>query len=231
MALILTGVALAIGVVLGLRSGGELSNVTFWQPLLWQGLVGGVATIAFVDLVGITGGLGAFLVIGATAAILAFAVLNVRVGGMVMIVAGVGLNLFVTVINWGRPVSASALVSAGIVQKAELAKVALTGGRSINGGATLGFLGDVIPLPWGQVISIGDVLILIGTALVTSSVLRLRGVSGRMSPFTNPRGSGYSNALDVLGRGPAPRRGPGLHPSRLNGRPTGRGSQPGRHPR
>lgn len=231
MALIPTLLAVAVGVGLGLRWGGEFSNVTRWQPVLWQALVGGVVVITLVDLAGITGGFGAFLVILATAAILAFTVLNIRVGGMVVIAAGVGLNLFVTFINWGRPVSASALVSAGIVKKSELGTIVLTGGRS-TGDAILGFLGDVIPLPWGQVISFGDLLILIGTVLVTASVLRLQAVRGGMNPFIGRNGpAGYSNALDVLGRGPAPRRGPGLHPSRLDGPATRRNPRPGRHPR
>ena len=232
MALIPTLLAIAIGIGLGLRWGGDLSNISRWQPMLWQALVGGVVVITLVDLIGITGWFGALLVIAATAAILAFTMVNIRVGGMVVIAAGTGLNLLVTLFNWGRPVSSSALVTAGIVKKSDLATLVLTGGRSAEGGAVFGFLGDIIPLPWGQVISIGDVLILIGTVLVTTSVLRRKAVGGGVNPFVNNRGSvGYSNALDVLGRGPAPRRGPGLHPSRLNDKRDRRPSQPGRRPR
>lgn len=232
VALVLTLLAMAIGTGLGIRWGGQISNVTLWHPVLWESLVGGLILLSLVDLTGVSGSFGAFLVIVATAAILAFSVLNIRVGGMVLVVAGVASNLLVTLFNWGMPVSGSALVSAGIVDRGDLGKVTLTGGRSVADGAFLGFLGDVIPLPWGQVISIGDMILLVGTALVTASVLRQHSVGGGPSPYVNLRGpAGYRNALDALGRGPAPRRGPGLHPSRLNGRRDRQRSSVGRHPR
>ena len=88
----------------------------------------------------------------ASGLVLAFGVANVRTGGMVLVIIGIGLNTLVTLVNWGMPVSASALVSSGAVDSAgELAGAVLNGGRELAEGATLGFLGDVIPLPWGQV--------------------------------------------------------------------------------
>ena len=179
-------------------------------------------------------------------ALLGFAVINVRVGGMVLVVAGLGLDTLVTVLNWGTPVSGSALVSAGIVAEADLATVTLHGGREVADGAVLGFLGDTIPLPWGHVLSIGDLLVLVGICLVTASVLRRFQVGGGHQSFGgngrfNGRGgpTDYRSALDALGRGPAPRRGPGLHPSRLpkQGQASRRrgsgpaGQRPGRDPR
>jgi hypothetical protein len=168
---------------------------------------------------------------------------------MILIVVGVALDLLVTLINWGTPVSGAAMVSAGIVAEADLDTVQLNGGRELADGATLGFLGDTIPLPWGHVISISDLLVLVGITLVTASVARRYQVGGGYSSFGgngrfNGRGgpSDYRSALDALGRGPAPRRGPGLHPSRLPkrtsarrrppvGGPAGRpGSRPGGRP-
>lgn len=232
VALVLTLIAIAIGAALGVRGGGEVSNIGRWQPPLWQALVGGIVAMGVIDLFHIGGWFGSLVAIASTAAVLAFAVANVRIGGMVVIASGLVLNLVVTIFNWGRPVSSSALVSSGIVKSSEVSKLVLTGGRKLADGAALGFLGDVIPLPWGQVISIGDLAILVGTVLVTSSVLRRRGVPGGADPFSPHHGpAGYRNAMDVLGRGPAPRRGPGLHPSRLDG-PKGRHRpQPGRRPR
>lgn len=233
VALVLTVLAIAIGAVLGLRWGGSLDNGLQWRPPLWQALVGGVVVLALVDLVGLRGWFAAFIVLVATAAVLAFTVVNVRIGGMVLLVAGVGLNFLVTLINWGMPVRANALVSANIVEKGDLPNVLLSGGRSISGGAVLGFLGDVIPLPWGQVISFGDILILVGVCLVTANVLRAYQVGGGRRGYGGRRGTqDYSIAMEALGRGPAPRRGPGLHPSRMNQRgpqrrpPQGR-PQPG----
>ncbi|UDY37294.1 DUF5317 family protein [Dermatobacter hominis] len=224
MALLPTLLAIGIGVGLGLYWGGRISNLLAWVPPLWEALVAGVVLNVLLDVLPWSGAIMTFLSILATGALLAFAVVNVRIGGMVLVVVGLGLNLFVTVINWGMPVSTSALASAGIVSEAQVDELVLTGGREAASGALFGFLGDVIPLPWGQVISIGDVLVLIGLALVVASILRRYEV-GRPSG-TNRQGRGgsgdYRSALDALGRGPAPRRGPGLHPSRMGSGSGGR---------
>ena len=254
MALLPTLLAIGIGVGLGLHWGGRLDNLLAWRPPMWQALGAGVSLLIVLDLVPFSGAFASFLRIVALGAVVAFAVVNVRIGGMVLIAVGTGLDLLVTILNWGMPVRGAALVSAGIVREADLDTVQLTGGRELADGAVLGFLGDTIPLPWGHVISIGDLLVLVGITLVTASVSRRYQVGGGYSSFGgngrfNGRGgpSDYRSALDALGRGPAPRRGPGLHPSRLPkrssarrrppvGGPIGRspsrpGSRPGSGPR
>jgi len=232
VALLPTLLAISIGVGLGLYWGGSFENLLNWRPPLWQALLGGVTLSILVDLVGLSGSFGALMVLVATGAILAFAIVNMRIGGMILVVAGTGVNFLVTLINWGTPVSGSALVSAGIVSTAELGDITLSGGRELADGAILGFLGDSIALPWGHVISIGDIVTLIGITLVTASVVRRYEVGGARP--TNRRGGGpsdYRSALDALGRGPAPRRGPGLHPSRMQDRRPGSGRGPGNPPR
>ena len=76
--------------------------------------------------------------------------------------------------------------------------------------------------------------LLVGLSRVTASVVRRYEVGGggrcsagpgNRSGIGGPRD--YRTALDALGRGPAPRRGPGLHPSRLSGQGTGRRRPPG----
>ncbi len=224
MALVPTLLAIGIGVGLGLLWGGRVSNLLEWVPPLWEALVGGIAVRVLLDLLPWSGFLPSTLAIASTAALLAFALVNVRIGGMVLVVAGLGLNLLVMFVNWGMPVSASALVSSGIVTEKQVGDVVLSGGREVADGAFLGFLGDVIPLPWGQVISIGDVLVLVGIALVTASVLRRYEVGRRTPSGRGGRGGPgeYRSALEALGRGPAPRKGPGLHPSKLSGAEGGR---------
>ena len=213
MALIPTFLALGIGVALGFRWGGNFSNVLDWRPELWIAGLGGITIWIVLDVTSLHGFPAVLLRIIGLALVLAFAVLNIRTGGMVLVAAGVGLNLLVTLLNWGMPVSASALESAGVVSEGDdLSTLVLTGGREVADGALLGFLGDVIPLPWGQVLSLGDLLWLAGLCLVTASVMRRYQARA-------PRGRSYSASLDALGRGPAPRRGPGLHPSRLGSRP------------
>ncbi|MCB0952394.1 MAG: DUF5317 family protein [Microthrixaceae bacterium] len=224
MALIPTLLALGVGVALGLRWGGSISNVAEWRPELWQLGLGGVSLLVITDVIGFGGTPAVLLRIVALGLITAFAVLNVTTGGMVLVAVGFGLNFLVTLINWGMPTSASALASAGIADSAEAASaLVLNGGREVADGALLGFLGDVIPLPWGQVISIGDIIWLVGLALVTASVMRRYEVGRRGRPGARRGRSGnYSDSLSALGRGPAPRKGPGLHPSRLGERRPGR---------
>lgn len=242
VALLPTLLAIGLGAALGLRWGGRLDNLAAWRPPMWPALAGGVAVLVLLDLVPLGGWFASLLRLGALGAVGAFAVLNVRVGGMLLVVVGVGLEFLVTLINWGTPVSGAALVSAGIVTEGELARVELSGGRVLADGALLGFLGDTIALPWGQIVSITDLIVLAGVVLVTASVARRYQVGGTSSGFASRgRGGGlggpgdYRSALDALGRGPAPRKGPGLHPSRLPGersgprrRTAGRGGRPGR---
>lgn len=237
MALLPTLLAIGIGLALGIHWGGRVQNLTGWRPPLWGAAIGGVVGLAVIDLVPLSGWFPALVRIGALGAICAFAVVNVRVGGMVLVLAGVGLNLLVTLINWGMPVRGGALVSAGIVEQDQLPALVLNGGRTLADGSILGVLGGTIPLPWGHVVSIGDLVLLVGIALVTASVARQYEVGGAGRAFRNgARGSGggrgqrdYASALDALGRGPAPRRGPGLHPSRLPRDPADRrGGRPGR---
>jgi hypothetical protein len=239
VALVPTLLAIGIGLALGLRWGGELGNLLDWRPPLLGLLGAGVALTVLVDLVPWRGGIITLLSLVATGLLLAFAVVNVRVGGMVLVAAGLALNLLVALVNWGTPVSRGALEASGAVTDASAPDLVLSGGRDFADGALLGFLGDAIPLPWGQVVSVGDVLLLIGLTLVTASVVRRYEVAGglrvgssygRRTPGRAGRGPigslggarDYRNALDALGRGPAPRRGPGLHPSRLGSRTSTR---------
>jgi len=225
MAIIPTLLAVSIGVGLGLRWGGQIDNLTSWRPPLLYVLAGGVSLTILIDVLPLSGGFMTLLSLVAMGMLMAFAFVNIRTGGMVLILAGIGLNFVVTLLNWGTPVSAAALESAGIVSADETSRLVLDGGREVASGAFVGFLGDVIPLPWHQVISIGDLIVLVGLVLVTASIVRRFEVGGR--PSVAP--ASYRNALDALGRGPAPRRGPGLHPSRLGS--AGRRRRPGTGPR
>lgn len=216
MALIPILLAIAIGVGLGLRRGGRIQNLADWNPAAIEIGAGGLAAIVLLDLFSWSGGVVALLRIIALAALTFFAVVNIRVGGMIIVAGGLGITTLVTLINGGTPVSMSALVSAGLVPSGTDADlVVLSGGRTLGG--TLGFLGDMIPLPWGQVISVPTIFTLMGIALVISSLTRRYHVGGR-PPNPQRGGRGYNDALSALSRGPAPRHGPGLHPSRMQNR-------------
>jgi hypothetical protein len=194
MALIPTLVALGVGLWLGHRWGGNVGNVLDWRPELYPVGISGLVLYLVSDVASLHGSPAVLLSLLSTGLLVGFAVANVRTGGMVLVAAGMGLN-------------------EGLV---------LSGGSEVADGAFLGFLGGVIPLPWGQVLSIGDLLWLAGLALVTASVMRRYVVRGRRG---GRRPRGYSDSLSALSRGPAPRRGPGLHPSRLGSRRPGRSTR------
>src|SRR6478752_10374870 len=113
MAIIPTLLAVAIG--LGLRWGGQVDNLISWRPPLLYLLAGGVSLTILIDVLPLSGGVMTLLSLIAMGLLMAFAFVNIRTGGMVLILVGVGLNFVVTLLNWGTPVSTGALESAGIV--------------------------------------------------------------------------------------------------------------------
>ena len=221
MAALLTLLAVAAGVLLGLAKGGRLDNALMWRPELWQVALGGVVVQIALRISGWSGGFAVFFDIASTLLVLAFCVRNIRVGGMVVIVVGICLNLAPTIINWGTPVRPQAIVSAGIVTQQQLDQgIAVDGPRHLADGDALAFLGETIPLPTNQVISIGDLILHAGYVLTIASVLRRRRVRGGPAPE-------YRKAISSLGRGPAtPRRRPAPTSELGNERPVSRQPSP-----
>lgn len=220
MAAVLLALALGAGFALGRACGGDLSRLRHVRPEMWQFLVGGLLLQAIVRVSGVGGSWAMLLEIPSALALITFAVSNIRIGGMVLIATGLTLNFVVTVINWGMPTSESALISAGITTKAAADTVSLNGPRHLASSDDLfRFLGEVIALPGGLVISIGDVLLHLGYVLVVASLMRGRRVRRDLD-------GNYERRIAPLGRGPAPRRGPGTHPSRLDS-----GQRPSQHDR
>lgn len=218
MAALLTVLAIAAGVGLGIAKGGSLDRLRTFRPDLWQALVGGVALQLLIRVTGVRGTPAVLLEIVSAVALLTFAVANIRIGGMVLVVAGLGLNLLPTVVDWGIPTSRSALDTAGLIDDRPGATVILEGPRHVaTADDALRWLGEIIPLPTRQVISIGDVIRHAGYVLVVASLLR-----GRV--MRRPMDGDYGRRIAPLAEGPARRRGPGLHPSRLDhGRAAPRG--------
>ncbi len=122
-----------------------------------------------------------------------FVIANRRIPGLVVIGLGAGLNALAITVNGGTlPASPDALRAAGIDAEAGF----------VNSGALhdprLGFLGDVFalpaPLPLANVFSVGDVLIIAGTAIASWAILgthwsppwrpRVRGRHVRGMPTT-----------------------------------------------
>ena len=221
MAALLTVLAIAAGVARGIANGGRFERVLHFRPELWPVGAAGVAVQFLLRVTGIGGGWAVAIDILSGIALIWFALANIRVGGMVLVVAGLMLNMVPIVINWGMPTSLDALVRSGIVADPPPAVVDLDGPRHVaTADDSLRWLGEVIAVPTKQVISFGDGLLQIGYLLVTASLLRGRIVR------RDPDGD-YPRRIAALGRGPVRRRGPGTHPSRLD---RGIGSGPGSEP-
>ncbi|MFQ5557829.1 MAG: DUF5317 family protein [Acidimicrobiales bacterium] len=174
---------IVIGLVVGTVRRGRLSallSARLRRPML---LVVAVTSAAAVDLLDPPSPV-IWAVVGLVAG-LAYAASNLLVAGMGVIAIGVATNLVPVALNGSMPVRADALVEAGIVADADLDRVQLRGARELADEHTvLEILGDVIPVPTvGQVVSFGDLIVLVGLADVVANLMR------RRRPLRLPRGT------------------------------------------
>ena len=208
LALLPVLLAIFLGIVIGLIGGGNIGNLLQWRPAAWEVAAGAIAVQILADAFGWTGVFPFVLGLASVAALVYVAWMNRRVGGMVLVAVGLAMNLVPMLVNGGTPVSVDAMVSSGAMTRAEVGTVELTGPRHLASSDDLiTSLGAVIPLPFGLVISFGDLIALAGVVLVTQAVLRRRQVriGGPAPPKRSPRVTlaTYQEALKTLGQGPA----------------------------
>lgn len=110
------------------------------------------------------------------AVLIAVAVANRHLTGVVVVGLGLLLNLVSVAVNEGMPVRPSALVRAGVVASDELAATALRGPRHLETDRdALGMLGDVLPIPLArEVMSFGDLIVVVGAADAVRELSRRR---------------------------------------------------------
>ena len=185
--LVLSIVAILFGLFVGLAGGGRLSNLALlhvrWRWLL---LAGGVIPLA-VDALDL--GLAAPLVTVALVALLAFALANLHLVGMTVVAIGVLANVVPIVLNDGMPVRASALVDAGLARADNVQRVEIRGVQRLEepDDRFVG-LSDIVPVrATRQVMSFGDLIILVGLADVAANLTRRRvRVTGRLPSNAGP---------------------------------------------
>lgn len=166
-------VAVIIGLVVGTLRRGKLTalartRVRHPELLVIALVAGGITEVAD------PGGAGA-ITLGALFSGLGFALFNLHMVGMPIVAIGVVANLVPLAANGAMPVRPEALVEAEMVAAADLDRVEVTGARELVDDHTLvAFLGDTLPVRWtGQVLSIGDLIMLVGLAdVVTNLMLR-----------------------------------------------------------
>jgi hypothetical protein len=166
-------VLLVLGLASGLARGGTVSNlgrVRFRFPaLVPAGLVLQVGAE-------VTGGprpttRGIVALCASYVLLAAFVTANRRLPGALAIGAGLVLNLAAIVANGGMPVSMEAARVAGIEPGTYLHSAVKH--RELLPGTPLGFLGDVIPLPYMRtVVSIGDVVLAAGIFRLVDALVR-----------------------------------------------------------
>jgi hypothetical protein len=114
------------------------------------------------------------------AVLLVFVGLNLRTPGFILLLVGVGLNLFVIASNLGMPVTREALRASGQLDSIE-ALEADTKHRLATEHTVLRPLGDAIglPAPISQVVSAGDLCMYIGLAWFSFAAMPPRTVRAR----------------------------------------------------
>ncbi len=176
--LLLDGIA--IGLAVSLLSGGRFRCASQNPLRMETWLVGGLAVQLLWPWVAPKLGVGLreFLVVWLLVAVLVLgvAIVNFGVPGMMLVIAGLLMNLIVIALNGGMPVDISQASAATDAAAASLAVSPLHAPLTDNTVAAI--LGDIIYVPgpsWHRaLVSIGDVLMAAGAGVVAFWVLRCR---------------------------------------------------------
>jgi len=166
-------VAIVVGGVVGLIGGGSFRNLGEHRLAAWPLLPAGVVLQVASNFP--KGAVALVLLLASYAALAAFAAANIKVFGMAVVVVGLACNLLVIAVNHGMPVQRKAVIQAGIASDdADLQHIHLMAKHHYQRPSDrLMPLADVIPVsPLREVLSIGDVVMSVGIAMVVASLLR-----------------------------------------------------------
>lgn len=163
--MLLTLVALAVGGLVGLATGGRFRYAARRRIAWWGLLVVGFGLELAADR-WLTGTLGYAAMVAGPLCLLAWAAANARLAGVGLVALGVLANAVVLTVDRGMPVERAALARAAVIPSRS-APVALAGHRHHVATAAdhLRLLDDRIALGrTRQVVSLGDVILAVGTA-------------------------------------------------------------------
>ena len=172
--LVVSILSILVGLYVGLLRGGKLRNLSLAHASWWGLLAVGIVLPVFVSRLDPSHSVA--LIVVALISLVVFTRRYRHLLGMGIVAIGVLANLTVVVLNSGMPVRADALVDAGLAEAHEVDRVEISGVQRLErDGDVAVFLADVIPLrATKQVLSIGDVIILVGLGTVASNLLRNR---------------------------------------------------------
>lgn len=202
---------IAFGVLLGYLMGGRLSHFESIRLRLWWLAIVGLG-VQFVPLP--EGDVGTDLIVrtivlsASYTLLVVFAIVNIRIPGMGLVLIGLACNFAVIAANGGMPASAEALRDSGQEDVLELLREdGAAKHHLMTDDDVLTFLGYVIPVPQpiGQAISVGDVFMYAGLIWLIASAMRGRTPSTSQAEPERRRGkhrpgaSERATAQDDLG--------------------------------
>jgi len=166
--------ALPIGLLLGLVLGGRLSGLATLRLRYAMLSVAGFLTQVVLFSAPVAdriGSLGPPIYVASTALVFAAVLANVRIRGMALVVVGAACNLAAILANGGyMPASPDAAAAVGRETATSYSNVAIIASPALE------LLTDVIVLPewlpFSNIISIGDLLIGVGIAVVIAAAMR-----------------------------------------------------------
>lgn len=166
--------AVLVGATTGWLTGGRMANLAKSRLRLILLLPLGAALEVAGGFWGL-GHAGLWVLVGGYAVLVAFALLNWRVLGMILVAAGLAANLAVFALDRGMPVRGQAPnAHLGPRHHGERPSDQLTG------------LADVIKLgPIGETVSAGDIVLSLGVATVLLALMR--GEGSERSPVRRSR--------------------------------------------
>jgi Family of unknown function (DUF5317) len=144
------------------------------RPRVEQAWLLGVGAALYGLALLLDGSVANLVMAASLVALLAGAAANRHLTGVVVMAAGLLLNLTALVLNNGMPVRPGALEHAGVIEPGEVPD--LSGPRHLETASDqFGVLGDALPIAaTGEVLSFGDLIIILGAADAARELSRRR---------------------------------------------------------
>lgn len=190
----LSVLALVGGLAVAMLAGGRLSDLPAERMRGILLSVGAVVLYWAPSVLEVSPSAAVVLVLCAYAALLAFAVVNLRLRGMAVVGVGLALNALVILANGGMPVDPAGVVAAGVVRSDELAGIELGPARQWQEpDDRVAALGDIVPVRvFQEVVSFGDLVLAAGLANVGFRLLRPTAARGPTRASRRRRGRRWS---------------------------------------
>jgi hypothetical protein len=176
-------IVIGLAVCVGFAAGGSLRPFERFRVHWWGVALAGLALQGIPFTTGVSQPIGTTALLGSYVLLGSFAFVNRRLPAVWLVMVGLALNFVVIGVNDGMPVSAGALDVSGASAE-RLAGEGTLKHHLMGPGDTLTPLGDVIgiPPPVGVVISIGDVILYAGIAILVVAVMLGRSGENRRPP-------------------------------------------------